>query len=50
MPVTGITPTFIPTLTKTWKSSIVAIPAAIMLPNKFFERVAIRSARQISRA
>ena len=39
-----------PTLTKTWNISIAAIPPAIMLPYKFFERVMMRSALQMSRA
>ena len=50
MPVIGMIPRFIPTLMKTWNISMAAMPPAIMLPYKFFERVIVRSALQMSRA
>jgi len=49
-PVIGMIPTFMPTLTKTWKSSIATMLPAMMAPKRFFATVNMRSPRQISRA
>ena len=47
MPVMGMIPMVIPTLTKTWNISMAAMPPATRVPYKFFESVTIRSAREI---
>ena len=46
----GMIPTFMPTLTKTWKSSIATMPPATSAPNRFFAMVRMRSPRQMSSA
>ena len=50
MPVMGMIPMFIPTLTKTWNRSIATMPPAISAPNRFLAIVRIRSPLQMSRA
>ena len=50
MPVMGMIPTFMPTLTKTWNRSIATMPPATSAPNRFFATVRMRSPRQMSSA
>ena len=50
MPVMGMIPMVMPTLTKTWNISIATMPPATSAPNRFFAMVSMRSPRQISRA
>ena len=49
-PVIGMIPTFIPTFTKSWNSSITVMPPASSAPNRFFAMVRMWSARHISSA